>query len=123
MVDKAPPQHLFANVLGRVHALAHITGGGLPGNLNRALSPTLDAAVDCTTWTLPNVYRVLEEAGRVERAEMFRAFNMGVGAVVVAAPDDVEAVLESAASASVRAWRLGSVVPGQGRVQLVGENS
>jgi len=110
-------------VLGRVHALAHITGGGLPGNLNRALPATLDAAVDCTTWTLPNVYRVLEQAGQVERAEMFRAFNMGVGAVVVAAPDDVEAVLESAASASVRAWRLGSVVPGQGRVQLVGENS
>ena len=110
-------------VLGRIRAMAHITGGGLPGNLNRALPPTLDAAVDCTTWPLPNVFRVLEEAGEVERTEMFRAFNMGVGAVVVAAPADVEGVLESAAAASVRAWPLGSVVPGQGRVQLLGENA
>lgn len=105
-------------VLGRVRALAHITGGGLPGNLNRALPPTLDAVVDTTSWEIPNAFRVLEAAGGVARDEMFRAFNMGVGMVVVADPADVSSVLQSAADAGVRAWRLGHVAPGTGRVQL-----
>ncbi|HMN08658.1 MAG TPA: phosphoribosylformylglycinamidine cyclo-ligase [Gemmatimonadaceae bacterium] len=105
-------------VLGRVRALAHITGGGLPGNLNRALPPTLDAMVDVSSWEIPNVFRVLEEAGGVARDEMFRAFNMGVGMVVVADAADVSSVLQAAADAGVRAWRLGHVAPGTGQVQL-----
>jgi phosphoribosylformylglycinamidine cyclo-ligase len=110
-------------VLKRVHALAHITGGGLPGNLNRALPATLDAAVECETWRVPNVFRVLQESGGVERDEMFRAFNMGVGLVVACDAADASAVLEAAQAASVRAWRLGKVVPGRGEVQLLGENA
>lgn len=106
-------------VLGRVRALAHITGGGLPGNLNRALPPSLDAMVDTTSWDIPNVFRVLESAGGVARDEMFRAFNMGVGLVVVADPADASSVLKSAADAGVRAWPLGEVAPGTGQVQLV----
>lgn len=107
-------------VLGRLHALAHITGGGLPGNLNRPLPPTLDAEVDVSTWSIPNLYRQLESAGQVDRLEMFRAFNMGVGAVAIVAPQDVEAVVTSAAGAGVRAWRLGEVVPGTGHVRYTG---
>lgn len=106
-------------VLGRVRALAHITGGGLPGNLNRALPPTLDAIVDTSSWDIPNAFRVLEAAGDVARDEMFRAFNMGVGLVVVADPADASSVLQSAADAGVRAWHLGHVAPGSGQVQLV----
>ena len=106
-------------VLGRVRALAHITGGGLPGNLNRALPPSLDAIVDTTSWDIPNVFRVLESAGGVARDEMYRAFNMGVGLVVVADPADASSVLQSAADAGVRAWPLGEVAPGTGQVQLV----
>ena len=107
-----------ATVLGRVRALAHITGGGLPGNLNRALPSTLDAEVDTASWEIPNAFRVLEAAGGVARDEMFRAFNMGVGMVVVADPADVSSVMQSAADAGVRAWRLGHVAPGTGQVQL-----
>ncbi|HEX4932642.1 MAG TPA: AIR synthase-related protein, partial [Gemmatimonadaceae bacterium] len=107
-------------VLGRVRALAHITGGGLPGNLNRALPAALDAIVETDTWEIPNVFRALEAAGGVARDEMFRAFNMGVGMVVVADPADASSVLESAAAAGVRAWHLGRVAPGSGQVQLVG---
>lgn len=110
-------------VLGRIHAVAHITGGGLPGNLNRALPPSLDAAVDCGTWRVPNVFRVLQDAGGVERGEMFRAFNMGVGLVVACDANDARAVLEAAAAASVRAWHLGTVVPGRGEVQLLGDSA
>jgi phosphoribosylformylglycinamidine cyclo-ligase len=105
-------------VLGRVRALAHITGGGLPGNLNRALPPTLDARVDTSTWEIPNAFRVLEEAGGVARDEMFRAFNMGVGMVVVADAADASSVLHAAHDAGVKAWPLGVVAPGTGQVQL-----
>ena len=110
-------------VLGRIHALAHITGGGLPGNLNRALPATLDAVVDESTWAIPNLFLQLERAGQVERDEMFRAFNMGVGAVVIASAADAPAVLASAQAAGVRAWRLGAVVPGTGIVRFTGRSA
>jgi phosphoribosylformylglycinamidine cyclo-ligase len=110
-------------VLTRIHALAHITGGGLPGNLNRALPATLDAVVDTGSWTVPNVFRVLGDAGQVARAELLRAFNMGVGAVVIAAPGDVPDVMVAAEQGDVRAWRLGEVVPGAGTVRFIGEYS
>jgi phosphoribosylformylglycinamidine cyclo-ligase len=105
-------------VLDRVHALAHITGGGLPGNLDRALPPTLDAVVDTSSWKIPNVFRVLMEAGAVEPAEMYRAFNMGVGMVVICGPSDVSAVLSAAARAGVEGWILGALKPGTGAVIL-----
>jgi phosphoribosylformylglycinamidine cyclo-ligase len=110
-------------VLSRIHALAHITGGGLPGNLNRALPPTHDAVVDTGSWTVPNVFRVLGEAGGVARAELFRAFNMGVGAVVIAAPGDVGDVMAAAERVNARAWALGEVVPGTGTVRFTGEHA
>ena len=107
-------------VLHAVHAMAHITGGGLPGNLNRALPDTLDADVDTGTWTVPSTFRVLEEAGRVSRLEMFRAFNMGVGMVVITARENARDVLMRAAASGIHAWELGRVIPGSGRVRLDG---
>jgi phosphoribosylformylglycinamidine cyclo-ligase len=108
----------LAPVLDRIHAMAHITGGGLEGNVNRVLPRGLDAVVDTTTWTVPREFTVLAEAGEVARGEMFRAFNMGVGMVVITTLDDAGAVMHSAASAGVRCWRLGSIGPGSGRVIL-----
>ena len=105
-------------VLTRVHAMAHITGGGLPGNLNRALPDSLDAAVDVSSWQVPNLFRQLERAGSVSRAEMFRTFNMGVGMVVITGSADADAVKRSAADAGIKAWPLGRVIRGAGRVLL-----
>jgi len=105
-------------VLDRVHALAHITGGGLPGNLDRALPPTLDAVVDTSSWKVPGVFGVLKNAGAVEPAEMYRTFNMGVGMVVIAGPSDVSAILSAAAAAGLAGWILGSLKPGSGAVLL-----
>lgn len=105
-------------VLDRVHALAHITGGGLPGNLDRALPSTLDAVVDTSSWKIPAVFRVLMDAGAVEPAEMYRTFNMGVGMVVIAGPSDVDAILSAAAAAGLAGWILGSLKPGSGAVSL-----
>jgi phosphoribosylformylglycinamidine cyclo-ligase len=107
-------------VLEHIHAMAHITGGGLPGNLNRALPPTLDADVITDTWTIPSWFRVLEDAGGVSRAEMYRAFNMGVGMVVITSPAKATHVLQQAARHNIAAWQLGQVVPGTGHVRFDG---
>ena len=105
-------------VLDRVHAMAHVTGGGLPGNLDRALPAELDAVVDTASWEVPALFRILGDAGGVERAERFRTFNMGVGMVAIVAPADVDAVLAAARSAGVPGWPLGHVARGSGRVVL-----
>jgi phosphoribosylformylglycinamidine cyclo-ligase len=105
-------------VLNRVHAMAHITGGGLPENLDRALPPTLDAVLDVSSWRVPSVFGVLKEAGRVEAAEMYRTFNMGVGMVVICAPSDVKSVMSSASAAGLKGWRIGALRPGSGAVKL-----
>ena len=105
-------------VLDRVHAMAHITGGGLPDNLDRALPKTLDAVIDTSSWEVPGVFTVLQKAGSVEPAEMYRTFNMGVGMVVICAPADVKAVLSAASAVGVAGWKLGSLKPGSGVVIL-----
>jgi phosphoribosylformylglycinamidine cyclo-ligase len=105
-------------VLGRIHGMAHITGGGLPGNVNRVLPDTLDARIDAASWEVPNLFRQLEQAGQVARAEMYRTFNMGVGMVVITDEAGAQAVEASAESAHIAAWRLGRIVRGAGRVQI-----
>jgi phosphoribosylformylglycinamidine cyclo-ligase len=105
-------------VLDRVHAMAHITGGGLLENLDRALPQTLDAVISVSSWETPNVFRVLMGAGSVEPAEMYRTFNMGVGIVVVCAPTDAKAVLSAASAAGVPGWQIGSLKSGSGAVIL-----
>lgn len=105
-------------VLGAVHAMAHITGGGLPGNLDRALPPTLDAVVDRSSWQVPVLFRELEQAGAVPTEEMFRSFNMGVGMVVICDGGDADTVIQSAARAGIAGWTLGEIRPGTGKVIL-----
>ena len=105
-------------ILGKIHGMAHITGGGLPGNVNRVLPDTLDAEIDGASWPIPNLFLQLERAGRVARAEMYRTFNMGIGMVVITDEAGVAAVEASAASANVGAWRLGRTVRGTGQVRI-----
>jgi phosphoribosylformylglycinamidine cyclo-ligase len=101
--------------------MAHITGGGLPGNLNRVLPGSMDAEVDTSSWRIPDVFLQLERAGGVERGEMFRAFNMGVGMVVISDPDSAGRIVAAAVAAGVTAWPMGRVIPGAGRVILNSE--
>jgi phosphoribosylformylglycinamidine cyclo-ligase len=103
---------------GHVHGMAHITGGGLPGNVNRTLPDTLDAVIDSATWEVPNLFRQLERAGEVDRSEMFRTFNMGVGMAVITDEAGAAAVQASAASANMSSWRLGRIVRGAGQVRI-----
>jgi phosphoribosylformylglycinamidine cyclo-ligase len=105
-------------VLDRIHAMAHITGGGLPENLDRALPKALDAVVELESWRVPAVFRVLMEAGNVDPAEMYRTFNMGVGMVVICPPSAVREVLSTVSGAGVEGWVLGSLEAGRGAVIL-----
>jgi phosphoribosylformylglycinamidine cyclo-ligase len=105
-------------ILGKIHGMAHITGGGLPGNVNRVLPDTLDAEIDGSSWPVPNLFRQLEGAGQVSRVEMYRTFNMGVGMVVITDEAGAATVEASAKSANVDAWRLGRTVRGTGQVRI-----
>lgn len=102
-----------------IEAMAHITGGGIPGNVNRALPSDCKARIDTSTWTIPHEFAVLERAGHVARDEMFRAFNMGVGMVLIVRPTAADHVVASLTGAGVRAWVLGDVVGGAGEVELL----
>jgi len=97
-----------------VKGMAHITGGGIPGNLPRVLPPGLGAVVDRGAWEVPPVFRTLQEAGRVDRFEMDRVFNMGIGMVVVVHPDDAEDVAGAVRAADMEVWSVGNVESGQG---------
>jgi phosphoribosylformylglycinamidine cyclo-ligase len=110
---------ILGGALDRIHAMAHITGGGIPGNLDRALPSHLDAVVDTTAWDIPALFRVLEDAGKVERAEMYRAFNMGVGMIVITDTAGASYIRDVASRAGVANWNIGHIRPGTGRVHLV----
>jgi phosphoribosylformylglycinamidine cyclo-ligase len=79
--------------------------------------------VDTSTWTVPPEFRVLAEAGQVARDEMFRAFNMGVGMVVIVESEHVHAVIEQATQQGIGAWVMGDVTAGTGLVRLDGRSA
>jgi phosphoribosylformylglycinamidine cyclo-ligase len=105
-------------LLNRVHAMAHITGGGIPGNLNRAMPDHLSAIVRKNSWQIPNLFRQLQHGGDLDSLEMYNAFNMGVGLVVVCDDSDVDPVIASAREGGIEAWRVGRVAAGDGTVVL-----
>ena len=97
---------------GIVHGLAHVTGGGIPGNLPRVLPEGLGAVVDRDAWPVPPVFRTLQEAGGVAREEMDRVFNMGIGMIVVVAPDAAGAVHAAADQHGIESWTIGGIEAG-----------
>jgi phosphoribosylformylglycinamidine cyclo-ligase len=105
-------------VLPRLHALAHITGGGISGNLVRVLPQGCEAVVDARAWRWPPVFRVLMRAGEVSLGEMRRVFNLGIGMIAIAARDDTEAVIAAAKRAGVEAWIIGEIRPGTTAVKF-----
>lgn len=102
-----------------VTGMAHITGSGIPGNLCRALPPTLDALVDRTSWEVLPVFRFLQQKGNIPEAEMWRVFNMGLGYCVIVKPAFAEAVAEKLAKLGEKVYTIGKVVKGKGEVRWV----
>ncbi|MDQ2670235.1 MAG: phosphoribosylformylglycinamidine cyclo-ligase [Gemmatimonadota bacterium] len=104
--------------LGAVHGLAHITGGGIAGNLVRVLPQGVEAVVDASSWSLPPLFRFLQDAGRVSREEMREVFNLGIGMIAVAPPGSVDPVRAAAAADRVDTWVLGEVRAGSRAVRF-----
>ncbi len=94
---------------GLIKGMAHITGGGLTENVPRTLPEPLGFSLDRGSWSVPPLFAWLQRAGQIEDAEMFRAFNMGVGMVLVTSPEAADEVVASLASAGEPAWHLGAV--------------
>jgi phosphoribosylformylglycinamidine cyclo-ligase len=97
-----------------VRGLAHITGGGIPGNLPRVLPEGVGAVINGDSWEVPSLFRTLQEAGGVEEDEMRRVFNMGVGMIVACAPGDADALLAVLEGSGERPWILGRTEEGEG---------
>lgn len=100
-----------------IRSMAHITGGGLPENVGRALHRKCDAVIDTGAWSRPAVFEAIEAAG-VDRNEMFRVFNMGIGFVLVVAPDGADVVLRSLRRNGQKPVVIGQVTSGRGLVHL-----
>ncbi len=96
-----------------VHAVAHITGGGLPGNVPRVLGPDLDAVFERVRWPVPRIFAEIQEAGRVDEAEMARVFNLGLGMVVAVPPGAVDEALAALEAVGQEALVVGELVPGR----------
>jgi phosphoribosylformylglycinamidine cyclo-ligase len=103
-------QAALAAVPGAVHALSHITGGGLPGNVPRVLPDDLGVVVDPAAWTRPAVFDLVQRAGDVDEDEMRRTFNLGLGLVAVVDPAHAEAVRAAFVAAGEVATVIGEVV-------------
>jgi len=100
-----------------IHALAHITGGGLTDNVPRVLPSSLDVRIKLGSWPVLPIFRYMYEKGRGEREEMLRVFNMGVGMVIISAPDQVATIVNHFKRIDQKFFFIGNVVKGTGRVQ------
>jgi phosphoribosylformylglycinamidine cyclo-ligase len=103
-----------------VRGMAHITGGGLAGNLSRVIPDGLTAVLRLNSWTVPPVFRALQKLGGVSEGEMFRTFNMGVGFVLVVAATAADEAAALLTEAGETVFRLGEIVPGSERVVMEG---
>lgn len=106
---------LAALPAGLVKGLAHITGGGLIDNLPRILPSTCDAIIDTTAWKVPPVFRLIQEGGKVNAAEMYQVFNMGIGMAVVVRAKDAQTVARA-----LKARAIGKIEAGRGVTRLAG---
>ncbi|MEO8440640.1 MAG: phosphoribosylformylglycinamidine cyclo-ligase [Spartobacteria bacterium] len=107
-------QPLLAKVpRGKLKGLAHITGGGLVDNLPRVLPDDCDATINTQSWSVPAIFQIMQERGRVPAAEMYQVFNMGIGMAAIVAPNDAAPLAKQ-----LRAKPIGRVERGRGVVQL-----
>ncbi len=106
-----------------VRAYAHVTGGGVPGNLSRVLPDHVDAIVNRSTWRPSPVFDLVQRKGRVEDVEMESTFNMGVGMLAIIAAADRDRALAFLRGRGIDAWQVGEIIDGTGNVQMLGSHT
>lgn len=102
-----------------IHAMAHITGGGLPENLPRCLNEGQSIEIERGSWTVPTIFHWLAEAGKIQPEAMYNTFNMGVGFVAIVPPNRVESSLEWFKSQNITASKIGRVTSGDGTLSFI----
>lgn len=105
----------------RIHALAHITGGGLLENVPRVLPAGTRAVIDAASWPLPPLFGWLQQQGRMEAAELARTFNCGIGMILAVSPADTQAVVEALSQAGETVFAVGRIVPGARGCEVRGD--
>ncbi len=118
-----PVRSVLASCEGAVRALAHITGGGISENLDRALPKNVAAEVDLGTWPVPAIAKFVCDAAHLDEAEALKTFNMGLGMVLIVDPDRVEEVEAALAEAGEETYRVGRIVSGEGEVRYTADGS
>jgi phosphoribosylformylglycinamidine cyclo-ligase len=101
-----------------VKGAAHITGGGIAGNLVRALHDGVDAVVHTRSWPIPKLFRALQEWGEVPEDELWEVFNMGLGFMLILPEGQAQEALRFLEGQGERAYPVGEIVPGRGQVVL-----
>jgi phosphoribosylformylglycinamidine cyclo-ligase len=101
-----------------VHGMAHITGGGLVGNIPRVLPKNCNASIKKSSWPKHKIFTSLQKAGPVEEEEMFRVFNMGIGFVLIVAEDFAESITKKLTKYGERVYKIGRITTGTGKVVL-----
>jgi phosphoribosylformylglycinamidine cyclo-ligase len=99
--------------------MAHITGGGFPGNLNRSLPFTLDAVIDVESWQVPPLFAFLAETGKLSERELYRSFNMGIGMVLFVEECQTDKIIESLRASGETVYVIGRVERGNQAVKLI----
>ncbi|MCE5252065.1 phosphoribosylformylglycinamidine cyclo-ligase [bacterium] len=102
-----------------IHAMAHITGGGFTGNIDRTLPGHLDALIDLDSWPVPPLFRFMAKTGGLSEKELYRTFNMGIGLTVTVGAKDAAAAANLLRSSGEEVYEIGRVVPGSREVRLV----
>lgn len=98
--------------------MAHITGGGLIGNVPRVLPDGCDALVRKNSWAVPPVFRLIRERGGVDEDEMYRVFNMGIGLVMIVSEYFSSSIVAQLASQGFPAWKIGRITRGSRRLRF-----
>jgi phosphoribosylformylglycinamidine cyclo-ligase len=101
-----------------VHGMAHITGGGLVGNIPRVLPKDCNAVIKKSSWPMPKIFAFLQKIGPVEENEMFKVFNMGIGFVLIVAEDFANSIAKKLSRFGEKAYRIGRITTGTGKVAL-----
>ena len=107
--------HQLKPLLPQIKGMAHITGGGLVDNIPRVLPEAVGVRLDKKTWAVPPVFKLIQDRGNVDAAEMYRVFNMGIGMALICAPDDVSALIRKLPPVKV----IGEVVKVEGKERVV----
>ena len=114
----------YANVihplLGKydIHGMAHITGGGIPGNLKRILPKEFSAKIEKSTWDTPRLFTYLQEIGDIDETDIYSAFNMGIGYIIVCDPKTASSIITDLQQQNESVYQIGEIVAGDGTVSL-----